>query len=82
MRAAHLNGPVPHDLAQLGDVVVLLDGCPQVAVVFRLGCLRVPAKCALRRLKNTQEQAHTSTVTHTQFRTRGLKWQEELCDDG
>jgi len=33
----HLDGSLPHDLPQLGNVVVLLDGCPQVAIILRFG---------------------------------------------
>lgn len=48
----HLNGPLPHDLAQLADIVVLLDGCPQVAVILRLG-LGVAAKRSLQGVMQT-----------------------------
>lgn len=50
MRAlsTHLDGSLPHDLAQLGDVVVLLDGRPQVAIILGLGGRGLPPKGALR----------------------------------
>lgn len=32
---AHLNRSFSNDLTQLGYVVILLDGCPQVSVIFR-----------------------------------------------
>lgn len=35
---AHLDGTLPNDLAQLGNVIILLDGCPQIPVIIRLDC--------------------------------------------
>lgn len=45
----HLDGSLPNDLAQLGNVVILLDGCPQVSVIVRLGCCRFTPKSSLGR---------------------------------
>lgn len=45
----YLDGAVAHDLAEPCDVVILLDGSAQVAVVLGFGasCQRISAKCAL-----------------------------------
>lgn len=72
MCVPYLNGPLPHDLAQLGDVVILLDGCSQVTVILRL-VLRLAAKCSLQGV----------THTHTEFSERqmpalgGQHWEYE-----
>ena len=50
MQVSHLDRPLPHDLAQFRDVVVLLNGCSQVAVVLWLR-LRLSTECTL--LENT-----------------------------
>lgn len=43
----HLNGSLTHDLAQLGNVIVLLYGGSEVAIVLRFGGLRLTAESAL-----------------------------------
>lgn len=45
----HLDGSLPNDLAQLGNVVILLDGCPQVPVIVRLDCCGFTPKSSLGR---------------------------------
>lgn len=42
----HLDGPLPHDVAQFSDVVVLLNCCSQVTIILRFG-LRLSTKRAL-----------------------------------
>lgn len=51
----HLDGSLPHDLPQLGNVVVLLDGCPQVAVILGLGGRGLSPEGALREERAAQE---------------------------
>ena len=43
----HLNGSLSHDLAQLGDVIILLNGSSEVAVILRFRGVRLAAKSAL-----------------------------------
>lgn len=43
----HLNGSLSHDLAQLGNVIILLNGSSEVTVILRLGGVRLVAKSAL-----------------------------------
>lgn len=42
-----LNRPLSNDLAQLGDVVVFLDGCTQVSVIIGLDCCRLTPKSSM-----------------------------------
>lgn len=53
--STHLEGSLPHDLPQLGDVVVLLDGSPQVAIILGLGGGGLPPEGALREERAAQE---------------------------
>lgn len=45
----HLDGTLPNDLAQLGNVIVLLDGCPQIPVIIRLDSCWFTPKSSLGR---------------------------------
>lgn len=45
--STHLNGSLTHDLPQLGNVIILLYGGSEVAVVLWLSGLRLMAKSAL-----------------------------------
>lgn len=45
-QVSHLDRPLPHDLAQFSNVVVLLNGCSQVTIVLGLR-LRLSTKRAL-----------------------------------
>lgn len=60
MLNTHLDGSLPHDLPQLGNVVVLLDGCPQVAVILRLGCGRLSPEGPLWEERVAEEVARAS----------------------
>lgn len=65
---AHLDGSLPNDLAQLGNVVVLLDGCPQVPVIIRLDCCWFTPKSSLGRgdISRSRGRPHAHVCTHTQ----------------
>lgn len=68
--STHLDGSFPHDLPQLGDVVVLLDGCPQVAIILGLGGGGLPAEGALREETAAQELPGVA-ATGTKMSRRG-----------
>lgn len=61
----HLDGAFPNDLAQLGNVVVLLDGCPQVPVIIRLDCCWFTPKSSLGRGDISRAGGRHHTHMHT-----------------
>lgn len=69
---AHLDRPLTNDLAQLGNVVILLDGSPQVSVIIRLdGCWLTP-KSSLGRGDFSWSRGRP----HTYAQGRGLPLKE------
>lgn len=66
----HLDGPLPNDLAQLGNVVILLNGCPKVPVVIGLDRCWFTPKCSLGRgdiswSKGRSDNSRTYACTRT-----------------
>lgn len=53
---AHLNRPLSNDLAQLGNVVVFLDGCTQVSVIIGFDSCGLTSKSSLEEREYWLEQ--------------------------
>lgn len=72
-RTTHLDGPFPDDLAQLGNVIILLDSSPQVPVIVRLDRCWFTPESSLGRggvgWSRGRRRAHTCTHRHTRVHT-------------